>query len=346
MPAERHGTNPETTGYTIPIRRVQTFLALATHHGWDIEPMLETAGISPALLAEGRSRVTIEQAAKLLEALWLASDDELLGLGPMPVPRGTFRLVAHALMATARDVDSMFARFEEFNRALPGIPGVRIIRGDSETSLVFDLTAIDHPVDLLIDTLLAASHRLLEWGIDRRVRLIRVEVPYPRPEDLDDYHQIFAAPIIFDASHAVLVFDSQLLTAPTVRDENDLNTFLAQPVELLARRDYGTTTSDLVRQLTARAIGHDWPTAEQIADGVRVSPRTLRRKLEEENTTLRQIREEVLRDTAIESLARGAETIAALSERLGFSEPSAFTRAFRRWTGSAPRSYQPHDARD
>jgi AraC-like DNA-binding protein len=43
---------------------------------------------------------------------------------------------------------------------------------------------------------------------------------------------------------------------------------------------------------------------------------------------------------AVASLERGGEPIAALAERLGFSEPSAFTRAFRRWTGRAPTSYR------
>lgn len=59
-----------------------------------------------------------------------------------------------------------------------------------------------------------------------------------------------------------------------------------------------------------------------------------------------QIREELLRDEAIASLVRGEESIEALSNRLGFSEPSAFRRAFRRWTGNPPRAYQHRPERD
>jgi AraC-like DNA-binding protein len=67
----------------------------------------------------------------------------------------------------------------------------------------------------------------------------------------------------------------------------------------------------------------------------------MRRLLREEGTSVTRIREDLLRDAAITSLVRGEETVTQLSERLGFSEPSAFHRAFRRWTGSAPGAYRP-----
>lgn len=65
----------------------------------------------------------------------------------------------------------------------------------------------------------------------------------------------------------------------------------------------------------------------------------LRRLLRQEGTSLNQLREEVLRDAAVAGLRRG-ETVEDLSARLGFSEPSAFRRAFKRWTGSTPSSYR------
>lgn len=332
--------------YTIPIQRVQSFVALALRRGWDIEPMMRAAGISPMLFAQGRSRVTMNQASALVRQLWAITDDELMGLGRTAVPRGTSRLVGSAVLATAHDVGSALERYVEFNKAIPGTPDVYMTHSPDETVLAVDLTRVDRPIALLVDAMLATGHRLLEWATGRRITLRRIEVPYPEPEDVDDYDLIFGAPVIFGASRAAMVLDNAILTAPLIRDETELGQFIARaPADLLIRHEGGVSTTDRVRRMLLRDIGHEWSTTEQLATRLTMSPQTLRRKLREEGTTIRTIRDSILRDAAIDSLSSGAETIAALSHRLGFSEPSAFTRAFRRWTGSAPRSYQPRGQR-
>jgi AraC-like DNA-binding protein len=82
------------------------------------------------------------------------------------------------------------------------------------------------------------------------------------------------------------------------------------------------------------------PGPEQVAARLSISPQTLRRKLAAERTSFQRVRDQLRRDVAVSALARGDASIEQLSERLGFSEPSAFHRAFRRWTGATPRAYQ------
>ncbi|MHA7666910.1 AraC family transcriptional regulator [Mycolicibacterium sp. HS_4_1] len=329
-----------TTAYTIPIQRVQAFVGLAMHWGWDIEGMLGSAGISPMLLAEGRSRVTTEQASVLFRWLWRETDDELLGLGLGPVPRGTFRLLCFALVS-APDLGAALRRFEDVNRAIPGIPPVTITVDGDAARLSIDITAIQRPVDLLIDTLLAMTHRFMGWAVGRRIPLRQVEVPYAARSEVDDYDLIFGAPVVFSAAQTALVFDSASLSAPIVRDDASLDSFLrGAPASVLAYRSHTTSTTNQVRRLLERGLSGDWLSAEEVAAELAMSPQTLRRKLREEDTSPREIKEQILRDAAIASLVRGDETVAALSRRLGFSEPSAFSRAFRRWTGSPPGSYQ------
>ncbi|MFI6869489.1 AraC family transcriptional regulator [Nocardia sp. NPDC050406] len=336
-----------TADYTVPIARVQSFVALALRRGWDIDTMMRAAGISPVLLAQGRSRVTLEQASALIRQLWAVTDDELLGLGRMAVPRGTFRLVGSAVLATADNIGTALERYVEFNKVIPGTPEVYLARSAGETVLAVDLDPLDRPIALLVDAMLATGHRLLEWATGRRIALRRVEVPYPEPEDVDDYDLIFGAPMVFEVPRAAVVLDNTVLPTPLVRDESELDQFIDRaPADLLVRRDGGISLSDRVRRVLVRDIGHEWSTTEQLAARFAMSPQTLRRKLRAEGTSIREIREGILRDAAIDSLTRGTETIAALSQRLGFSEPSAFTRAFRRWTGSAPRSYLPRGHRD
>ncbi|MEV4443287.1 helix-turn-helix domain-containing protein, partial [Streptomyces sp. NPDC049577] len=66
------------------------------------------------------------------------------------------------------------------------------------------------------------------------------------------------------------------------------------------------------------------------------------RRLRQEGTSYRLLKDQARRDAALSSLAQGAEPIAELAARLGFSEDTAFHRAFRRWTGSTPGAYRAH----
>ncbi|WP_280330066.1 AraC family transcriptional regulator [Nocardia wallacei] len=331
-------TSPDA-GYTLPIARVLAMVELAQARGWDVADMLGAAGISPELLAEGRSRVTVDQTVRMVQRLWRATDDELFGLGLHPMPRGTFRLVCFALIG-ATDVGAAIRRFVGFQKSLPGFPPLTLTVEGEVARLAFDIGAVRNPVGLIIDTMLTVTHRFLGWAAGGRILLRRVEVPYP-PSGLDDYDLIFGAPVVFSAPAPALVFDAAQLTAPLVRDEDDLLAFLRDaPSAVIGRRHYSLSLSAQVRHILERGRTGAWPTLDEVAAQLAMSPSTLRRKLREEHTSAREIREQILRDAAVASLVRGEETVAALSRRLGFSEPSAFSRAFRRWTGSPPGSYQ------
>lgn len=101
-----------------------------------------------------------------------------------------------------------------------------------------------------------------------------------------------------------------------------------------------------MRSILTRAQDGEWSSADGVAKTLAMSSQTVRRRLALEDTSMTRIREELLRDEAIASLVQGEESIETLSNRLGFSEPSAFRRAFRRWTGNAPRAYQRRSERD
>lgn len=327
---------------TVPVGWVQAFVGLALNKGWDIEEMLRSAEISLELIAEGRSRVTVGQAAELFRQLWRQTDDELFDFGLQPVPRGTFRMLCFALLS-APDLHTTLRRYDEFKRAMPGFPKLRLAgAGPGRVRLAFDISAVEVPVDVLVVLLLAATHRFLGWAIGKRIPLEAVEVPYGQRFAVDDYNLIFGAPVRFSAPDPALVFHRDILSARIVRDVESLEEFLHDsPIGILTHRDYRSSIASQVREILDRGPAGHRPTVSDIAGELAVSPQTLRRKLRDEGTSAREIKEQVLRDAAIASLVRGEETVTALSRRLGFSEPSAFSRAFRRWTGSPPGSYQP-----
>ena len=107
---------------------------------------------------------------------------------------------------------------------------------------------------------------------------------------------------------------------------------------MLSERDYESTAAAQVRRIFESGITGRTAGAEDVADMLSVSAPHLRRLLRQEGTSLGRLREEVLRDAAVAGLRRG-ESVDHLSARLGFSEPSAFRRAFKRWEGVPPSGY-------
>lgn len=326
--------------YTVPIQGVHALAELARQRGWDADELLRSVGMSPLLLGETRSRVTPDQISALTAQVLRATHDELLGLGVGPVPRGTFQMLGYALLGAA-DLGQALVRLQRFRRVVPGIPPIRVTTEARATTLSIDISVIPAPLDILVDTMLAATHRTMGWATNSLIRLSRVDIPHPGAANVDDYDAIFGAPIAFCAPRPALVFPATALASPIMRSEVEWETLLRNaPAEILARRDYAVSLANRVRRILELGLGGRWPTADDIAERLAMSPQTVRRKLRSECTSLSQIRDDILRDAAITSLVGGQETIAALSARLGFSEPSAFNRAFRRWTGTAPGTYR------
>jgi AraC-like DNA-binding protein len=326
---------------TVAIQFVRSALGSAAARGLDVEAALQRAGISSQLIANDATRVTRQQATALVQALWTATDDELAGFGPKPVPRGTFRMMTLGVIHTA-DLRAALRRLVDFARIAAGFEAIELSDDAGYTRLSLDPGARTGTDQIVVDIILSVVHRFAGWLIGERIELSGVELPGPAPSYASDYLLIYGTAPVFGAATAAMEFDVRYLGAPVIRTERELFAFLhTSPNELLFRDDYNPSTSSRVRTILERSSGDDATSAGAVAARLSISTQHLRRLLREEGTTFREIREELLRDEAISSLVGGRESVEELSARLGFSEPSAFRRAFRRWTGSPPGAYRP-----
>ncbi|QCB50168.1 AraC family transcriptional regulator [Rhodococcus sp. PAMC28707] len=337
------------TARTIPVAFVVNATALAASSGVDLSYPLSIAGIGPETLKDPRARLTAEQVTLFTQSAWQITGDELFGLASTPMRRGSFRVICQTLIHSP-DLASALNRMTETTRVLSGLPPMTITRGESTTRLTMppvDNThlpeqARERAGQLLTDFRMLLVHRFAAWLIGGRVKLHSVELPYDMPdaETAKLYDRMFGTRVAFGASVAVLEFDNAAMRAPIVQTEASLTDYLRESPNLLfTARDYDSTASSQVRRALELGLQGRSPCTDEIAAKLTVSTAHLRRLLRQEGTSVNQIREEVLRDAAISGLSRG-DSVDDLSHQLGFSEPSAFRRAFKRWTGQTPGAYR------
>jgi AraC-like DNA-binding protein len=150
------------------------------------------------------------------------------------------------------------------------------------------------------------------------------------------YEETFAAPVMFGCAIDELVFDAAQLDLGLASADPITSAALEARVAALAATTTGRSSfTDRVRRAAASSLA-EHPSLVKIARQVGISARTLRRHLEQEGTSLRAIVDDIRRERADELLAAGTP-VKEIAFVLGFSETSAFSRAYKRWTGRSPK---------
>lgn len=324
---------------TIASHFARAALGGARRRGYDYAPLLHQLGISPELLNQPKARIAPEQFTRLLQQLWLELDDEYLGFGHGPSKRGTFAMMCHALIH-CRTLEKALHRGLLFYSLFPEAPRLSLTREGEMARLSLDDSELWDPEHFLSESLLVIWHRLGSWLIGQRIRLELACFSYPKPDHGAEYDLLFPCPLQFTQERSSLLFHSRYLGMPLLQDERTLKHFLERsPADLLSRPDEGDSLSSQLRRLLSRDREH-WPDLESVAQHLHVSPQTLRRHLREEGSSFQELKDELRRDIAIYHLGRDDLSLQQIAEQLGFSEPSAFHRAFKKWTGLTPGAYR------
>ncbi|MBI9075409.1 MAG: AraC family transcriptional regulator [Desulfatibacillum sp.] len=202
-----------------------------------------------------------------------------------------------------------------------------------------------HPPVQIAETLLSFFAGILEFLGEGRVVLHEVRFHYPKPGSAILHEQRFQAPLMFDQPESVLVIRKSFLSLPVPLSNSALLETLENFANKLLHRIYFSKTWShrVGENLSARLLKGKPFGVDAVARDLGVSARSLQGRLKEEGATYRQILDYVRRETALKCLQDGGMTLCDIAFLLGFSEQSAFNRAFKRWTGSNPKACLPKD---
>lgn len=320
---------------------VRSALSGAEHQGRDTTALLRLAGISPDLLKAPGARVSSVQFSRLMQVIWEDMQDEFGGLGPRRCRPGTFATMC-TLALECTTLESTLGRCHHFSTLFENAVSMRLEKAGQDARLVLDIEGNIHdPQYFLRESILVIWHRLCSWLIGQAITLDSACFSYPEPSHGDEYRHIFHCPLHFEADRTELRFNSRFLASAVIRDRAEMRQFLkTSPADLLARPDAGNTFTGKIRALIGRDFTQPTPDFEGIASDLHVSPQTLRRRLKQENTSFQEIKDLLRRDLAIYYLGKQDRAINDIAHLVGFTEPSTFHRAFKKWTGMTPGAWR------
>lgn len=325
---------------TVPVIFVESLLANAIKQDMDIMPLLDKAGIPRNLLSNNKNRVSLAMFAKLSRATYKAMQDESSGYYPSPQKLGTFSVMVR-YAAGGNNLQQAAERVIEFNSILN--TGMTLSLVDINQQHVAIRVHTDPEMNYtswIYESLFIILHRTLCWLTGTHFMLQQVNMDFSAPSYVEEYHFLFGCPVSFDKKHTEFIFKRKDLNLGVNKNEDALDTYLARaPFDLLHMPRNEKSYAEKVRRCVKSNLPNV-PEYERIAELLNIHPQTLRRRLKREGCDYRQIRNELIRDMALSHLRRDELEIKQISYALGFSEPSAFIRSFKRWTGTTPNQYR------
>lgn len=332
---------------TIGTHYILSALGGAKARGVDTKELIRAARIPEQHLKNPKARFHIDLVARLYSSIALELNDEFMGFTEHPIKAGTFALMAE-WVSHSHSLEELLQKGIRFYNQITDEVQMSL---DIEDDHVYFTSTFRRPEldfeHFYIEYWHVIWHRFASWYIGKPIKLVGTYINY-EPLDADEFQLLFRCPTHLNSKFNRLVFNRRYLKEALVKTPRDLQVFLNRaPIDLLTIPGEDTSLTANINQIItpkSRDLTEplSLPTSKEIAQRLGMSEQTLRRKLTAEGISYQQIKDNLRQDLANHLLSKRNLTITDISNRIGFSEPRAFTRAFKQWNGITPKTYRAH----
>ncbi len=308
--------------------------------GLDVGGLLARAGIERSALLDPDARLPASRADALWREAYAAANDPFLALRAAEAsPFGAFRVMDY-LGTTGPTLGEGLRRVAACFRVIDPRGSLGVSETAGRVTILFR-TAAGTPLPppaqeyTLAVLLIRARH-----AIGAPLRPAEVRFTFPRPPDVSEHVRAFGVEPVFASEDAALVLPRTAWDEPTRGGDPALFAMLDEHARRLADARAVGDVGATVRAAIAASLAGRQPALSEVAHRLGTPARTLQRRLAAAGTSFARLVGEVRRDRAEAFLAERDVSIAEVSFLLGFSEQSAFARAFRRWTGRTPSEHR------
>ncbi len=301
---------------------------------------LDSAQIARQLLDNPEARITAQQMETCAGHAMRELNDESLGWFSRKMPFGASGMLCRASLPSG-DLKIALKRWCRHHGYL--IDDIRLelaVYGRSASLVIHEDADLGVQREFCFVSMLRNIHGIACWLADSGIPLEKAAFPFSEPRHAEAYPLMFRCPVMFAAPRASITFDADYLKLPVRRNDDDLRQMLLRPLPLIVlqyRRD--RLLSKRV-QMLLRDAGFAFATADDLADKLNISTRSLHRHLADEGFSLQRLRDEARREVAIEHLTRSTKSLKQVAFHAGFRSEASFIRAFRSWTGMTPGEFR------
>ncbi|HDY82533.1 MAG TPA: AraC family transcriptional regulator [Halieaceae bacterium] len=203
------------------------------------------------------------------------------------------------------------------------------------------LTTVSSPQNTLVEfsyeLMYAAIVNTLRGLLSKPGLRMRIEVPYAEPAHSALYYEIFGEDVHFDCPCGRIMFNRNLLSAHLPSSNPALRSlYEAECARLLADLEEDDSVAEQTLRLLRKLEGQ-YPQMPQVARILNLSPRTYRRRLDEEKHSYQRLLDKVRAEHATRYLQNTRLPLSSIAYMIGFNDASNFRRAYRKWTGHSPQ---------
>ena len=310
--------------------------------GFGRRACLKGTGILLSQLERPESRLTFQQELAFYRNALRLTGDPLIGLklGEPFIPQ-RYGLFGYALLSapTLRRAMNLAVNFGQLTFSFFSFEIGE--QGNQAWFAMKDPPAIEPELhDVYLDRDMAAAVIDFSTIMGRPYPLQAVHLAHDGHGQQQRYRDHFGCAVQFSRYPSKLLFSADLLDQPLPQGDRETSRYFRQQCEvLIAKLKSQSHFADDVRMILLTRPG-EFPTIDQAAQQLCMSPRTLRRRLQAEGCSFRELLDEVRLQMAREYLAETNLPVSEVSWLLGYSEPGNFSHAFKRWCGMSPRAYR------
>jgi AraC-like DNA-binding protein len=310
--------------------------------GYDVDALLEDFGLDRKALADPKLRLPRELVGDFWREAVRKTSDPVFGIHAAErMPEGTLDVVEHVARSSTSFAEAI-GRMSRFATLLGD--ELRIwLRVEGGRAHVGYSQGGKSPPPVVSEFIVAAIWRFARQALEEAPRLLEVRFTHTliAKHAVSEYTRYFQAKVRFGADSNELVFDRTALDRRPRGSDPSLRSVLERHAAALVAeipKDEGLVAR--VRELIGAELEKGALAAPALARMLNVSVRTLHRRLRDEGTSVRVLVDEVRCARSRTYLETGELNVSEVAALLGFADESAFTKAFKRWTGVAPGLYR------